>query len=55
MAGCACAKNAIDLAGDLEDPFDLATGAASRLTAAEKRKEMNDYAYSENAALGYGC
>lgn len=50
MAGCACAKNAIDP----EDPFDLATGAASRLTAAEKRKEMDGYAYSENAALGYG-
>ncbi len=47
------AQDALDLAGDLEDPFDLATSAMDKPTAA-KKKEMSDDAYSSNVALGYG-
>ena len=48
------AGSAIDLAENLEDPFDLVTDAANGLAAA-KKKEMKYDAYSENAAPGYGC
>lgn len=47
------AKDALDLAEDLKDPFDLATSAADGLTAA-KNKEMKYDAYRTNAAPGYG-
>ena len=47
------AQDALDLAGDLEDSFDLTTSAMDKLTAA-KKKEMSGDAYSSNVALGYG-
>ncbi len=47
------AQDAIDLVGDLEDPFDLVTSVSDGLTAA-KNKERSYDAYRANVALGHG-